>query len=175
MKIIGTVFIVTIVLAFALRILGFRSMRYVRGKNSMCPTIAAEDICLCFMKKEFCASELHRGMIVLFKHEGSSFLLTKRIIAVEGDIIEIRENKTFVNGEKLDESYIRRDTVIRDGGNVNKVQVPPSKLFVMGDNRENSMDSRYSQFGLIDVNQVVGKPLLILWSNNRRNIGKWLQ
>jgi signal peptidase I len=65
--------------------------------------------------------------------------------------------------------------MIKEQGDVNKVRVPKNSLFVMGDNREHSLDSRYSEFGLIDVNQIVGKPLWVLWSDNKKKIGTRLQ
>jgi signal peptidase I len=175
LKIFSIVIIVTISLAVVLRAMGFRSMRYEHGKDSMSPTIAGGDICLSVMNRQYSAADLKPGMIVLIRHQGYSHLLTKRIIAQGGDLVEFRGQKTFVNGNELDESYIGNDSVATSSEDIKKINVPPNKLFVMGDNREHSLDSRHSKFGLIDVNQVVGKPLVILWSDNKKRIGKLLQ
>jgi signal peptidase I len=91
-----------------------------------------------------------------------------------GDKIEVRSKNLVVNGQKLDEPYkIHVDPQIyhedpwtpdelkvRD--NFGPVEVPPDKFFVMGDNRDNSNDSRY--WGFVDRSEVIGKPLFVYWS-----------
>jgi signal peptidase I len=76
---------------------------------------------------------------VLRKHN-----LVKRIIAIEGDIIEIKNKNVYINSNKLVENfaYHSRDTVILVGDNLGPLQVPKNMLFVMGDNRDESEDSR---------------------------------
>ena len=175
LKIFVAVITGVILLSVTLRFIGFRVMRYELGKDSMFPTIAGGDLCLCVMNRHYSATDLEPGMIILFKHKGYSHLLTKRIIAREGDLIEIRGSKTFVNGQALDEPYLGNVSITEEYGDVKKVKVPTNKLFVMGDNREHSRDSRHSQFGLVDVNQIVGKPLLVLWSEDKDKIGRQLQ
>ncbi len=171
-KWIAIIIVILICLAGALRLMGFRTMRYEAGKSSMVPTISPEDMCLCVIGRDYSSPELRHGGIVLFRHAIAPYLLTKRIIGKEGDFVEIQGNKTFVNGALLDEPYIRPGAEGTDYGDVKEIRVPPNKLFLMGDNRGISLDSRYSEFGLVDVKQVVGKPLLILWSKDKRNIGK---
>jgi len=175
LRILAIAIIAIISLAVALRVIGFRSMRYEQGKDSMSPTIAGGDICLSIINKQYLSVELKPGMIVLLRHKNYSHLLTKRIIALGGDLVQIQGSSTVVNGLTLDEPYLGTASMTKELGDVKKIRIPPDKLFVMGDNRDNSMDSRFSQFGLIDVNQVVGKPLLVLWSQDKKKIGKWLQ
>ncbi|MCR3954679.1 MAG: signal peptidase I [Gudongella sp.] len=79
-------------------------------------------------------------------------LLIKRVIAVGGNQVELVEGQVFVNGEKLAEPYLDTMTYSRGETSWN---VPEGKLFVLGDNRENSLDSRV--LGFIDTQQVKGK------------------
>lgn len=79
--------------------------------------------------------------------------LVKRVIGIEGDVIDIKENLVYVNGKQIDEKYIKNDTEVGD------IEFPltvgQDELFVLGDNRKVSMDSR--DFGTISVKQVEGK------------------
>ena len=79
-------------------------------------------------------------------------LLIKRVIAVGGDQVELIEGEVHINGERLDEPYL--DTMTYSRGETSW-SVPEGKLFVLGDNRENSLDSRV--LGFIDTDQVKGK------------------
>lgn len=81
----------------------------------------------------------------------------KRVIAVPGDKIEIRDGKVFVNDKMLDEPYAIGFT----SGLEKTVQVPPNKVFVLGDNRENSRDSR--EIGCIDYDRIKGKAVFRFW------------
>lgn len=83
--------------------------------------------------------------------------LIKRVIGVPGDEIEIRNNVVYLNGEEQNEPYARIDPfedIVRNG-ELEKIVVPEGKIFVMGDNRGESLDSR--SFGLVDLSWVEGK------------------
>ncbi|HEX2059010.1 MAG TPA: signal peptidase I [Actinomycetota bacterium] len=82
----------------------------------------------------------------------------KRVMAVEGDTIEGREGSVYVNGEVVEEPYLTEGTETSPFG---PVEVPKDMIFVMGDNRGNSDDSR--AFGPIPVDEVVGHAFLLLW------------
>lgn len=87
----------------------------------------------------------------------------KRVIGLPGDVVEGREGGVFVNGVRLVEPYVREpETPIRSFG---PVEVPPGSLFMMGDNRQASQDSRI--FGPIPIDQVVGKAFVIIWPTSR--------
>lgn len=79
-------------------------------------------------------------------------LLIKRVIAVGGDQVELIDGEVFVNGERLQEPYIDKMTYSRAE---TSWSVPEDKIFVLGDNRENSLDSR--SIGFVDIQQVKGK------------------
>jgi signal peptidase I len=110
-----------------------------------------------------------RGDIVVFKYpEDPSRDFIKRVIAVEGDVIEERNKNVYVNGKPVQEPYVQHtDNSVRIGGieprdNFGPYLVPMNKLFVMGDNRDQSYDSRY--WGYVDMKEVKGKAFIIYWS-----------
>lgn len=88
--------------------------------------------------------------------------LIKRIVAVGGETIEIRENRVFVDGTALDEPYLRDGSWMADFG---PLTVPEGQVFVMGDNRSSSSDSRV--FGTIDEGEIVGRAFVRVWPPSR--------
>jgi signal peptidase I len=89
--------------------------------------------------------------------------LVKRVIGVPGDEIDIQDGSVFINGEKLEESYANGETL---PGNIElPITVEEDELFVIGDNREVSRDSR--DFGPIDVKQVEGKAVFRIYPFNK--------
>jgi len=111
-------------------------------------------------------SEPERGDIVVFEFpEDTSKDFIKRIIGVPGDTIEIREKSVYRNGEKLDEPYIQHtDLKVLNSprDTLPPFVVPDGKYFCMGDNRDESYDSRF--WGFVDRGKIKGKALVIYWS-----------
>ena len=119
-----------------------------------------------------------RGDIVIFPYpKNPSIDYIKRTIGLPGETLEIRSDKVFINGKELDEPYAFFDRPngqsdqsqsFSDGpvSNFGPVQIPEGKLFVMGDNRYNSADSRY--WGFVDVDEISGKGQIIYWSHDPR-------
>ena len=119
---------------------------------------------------------VQRGHVVVFKFpEEPSRDFIKRVVGLPGETIEIRNKVVYVNGKALEESgYVHflvpplspNDPEFGRGGetrdNWGPETVPPGRLFVLGDNRDNSRDSRY--WGFLGEDQVKGRALLVYWS-----------
>jgi signal peptidase I len=109
-----------------------------------------------------------RGDIIVFRYpEDPSRDFIKRVIAVEGDIIGGMNKKVVVNRQILDEPYVQHTDNSKIGGveqrdNFGPFIVPKNKYFVMGDNRDQSYDSRF--WGYVDINDIRGKAFIIYWS-----------
>ena len=85
----------------------------------------------------------------------------KRVIAVPGDKLDIRDNYVYINDVKIDEPYLKEQGVTHNQSLELPLVVPPDKVVVMGDNRLNSKDSR--QIGLIEFNRIKGKAVFRIW------------
>jgi signal peptidase I len=114
-----------------------------------------------------------RGDIIVFKYpqdEKRDFI--KRIVGTPGDTVQVRGTQVLVNGQLLDEPYVRRNpSALGHAGSPSfcgyaygcePLVIPPDSFFVMGDNRDNSQDSRY--WGFVKRDKIKGKAFLIYWS-----------
>ena len=95
--------------------------------------------------------------------DGTNKDLVKRVIGVEGDKVVITNGQVYVNDKLLNEPYLSEGM---DTEGEMEVTVPKGKLFVLGDNREVSLDSRYDKVGLVDVSDVEGKVFVRLYPFN---------
>ncbi len=115
-----------------------------------------------------------KGPIIVFKYpEDPSRDFIKRVVAVEGDVVESKNKAIYVNGKQTSEPYTQHtDNSIRPMGieprdNFGPLIVPRNKYFVMGDNRDQSYDSRY--WGYVDRKDIKGKALILYWSWDSKN------
>ena len=136
---------------------GFRTLKF--ASSSMESTLSAGDKFVVDYRYYRSASPF-RGDLVLMRTRG--FITVKRVIAIGGDKIEGKEREIFVNGELQREPFIQHK--FEEGSDPSldtfgPVDVPAGKYFVMGDNRDISLDSRMSEVGLLDGVAIIGRPL----------------
>ncbi len=108
-------------------------------------------------------------IVILSENTGLNEALVKRIIAVAGQTVDINENgEVLVDGKVLSEPYIA-ETInnSRRGDHDYPVTVPEGKIFVMGDNRNHSTDSRFSSVGFIDEEEILGRVIFRLLPLNK--------
>jgi len=115
-----------------------------------------------------------RGDVVVFKYprdEQTDFI--KRLIGEPGDTIEIRNKQLYLNGEPVKEPYIIHTdfNLIPERDNFGPITVPEGKYFMMGDNRDQSLDSRF--WGFVSENKIKGRASLIYWSWDNKE--KWVR
>lgn len=149
--------VVAVVLAFLIR--HFIVELYVVDGPSMRPTLESQERLVVnkFIYK-FRAPE--RGEILVFSYpRDPSRDFIKRVIAVPGDSIEIKEGKVFRNQQLLTEDYILEKTL----SDYPLSTVPEGHIFVMGDNRNNSEDSRFADVGFVPYELIKGKAVLVFW------------
>jgi signal peptidase I len=90
--------------------------------------------------------------------------LIKRVIGLPGETVEARDGQVRIDGQPLIEPYLSDEVVTNDFG---PVEVPAGHVFVMGDNRTNSHDSRFSDIGVIDADTIVGRAIARIWPPGR--------
>ncbi len=112
--------------------------------------------------------EIERGDIVVFRFpEDRSKDFIKRVIALEGDRVEVKDKKVYVNGEPTEEPYaLFKGSIPVDlrSNSFGPYVVPRSKIFVMGDNRDRSFDSRF--WGAVDMKDIKGRAFIVYWSRD---------
>jgi signal peptidase I len=117
------------------------------------------------LRKYLPARAIERGDIVaLWSPDSPRIRLVKRVIGLPGETLEMRHRAVYVNGRQLTEPYVvhtdPREIDRRDS--FRPVTIPPDHFFVMGDNRDNSNDSRF--WGFASRESLIGKPLFVYWS-----------
>ncbi|MBC3898370.1 signal peptidase I [Acetobacterium malicum] len=147
--------VIAIVLAFIIKMFLFDFVM-VQG-SSMFPTLVEGDR-LIVNKIGYTIGEPDYGDIVILSYS-DSVEYVKRVIGKGGDTIEIKDMVVYRNGEPLSEDYINTDPY----EDFSEVTVPTGTYFVMGDNRANSSDSRYSSLGFVERDAIDGKVIFRIW------------
>ena len=152
----GTIYVLTIVAAVAVLIATLvLPVLQIEG-TSMEPTLSNGDIVLLAKTTRFAHGEL-------CAFTWNNKLLVKRVIGLPGDWIEIDTDGTiYLNGEKLEEPYVGQ-IAFGECDLEFPFQVPQEQYFVLGDMRENSIDSRNTLIGCVEKDQIVGKVFFRVW------------
>lgn len=165
--------IVSIFIAIALVIIlnVFVASSYTVSGLSMYPTFHDKDkVIVSKISKTF--NTFHEGDVVVFHHDSKNDYV-KRLIGKPGDTIEYKDDILYVNGKKVKEPYLNYNKKHKfgkyltedfssnqlDGSNGRK-KIPKNKYLVLGDNRQNSIDSRREEVGLVEDKRLVGKVVL---------------
>ena len=131
-------------------------------QDSMQPTFYSNDYIVVSKQAYNVFGDVERGDVIVFKsnllnEKGEQKHLIKRVIGIGGGKIEIKEGYVYLNGSKLDEAYVAEQGL---SGEMDAITVEEGKLFVMGDNRGVSQDSRSPEVGQVDEETIVGKVVL---------------
>jgi len=132
--------------------------------SSMYPTIYAGDMLL-VNKLVYRFNNLERGDIIVFKpdQEVSKDDLIKRVIALPGENVEVKEQQVYINGSPIEEPYLNEDPQYDFG----PIEVPEGHIFVLGDNRNMSFDSHRWPDPFLDISSVNGKAFFRYWPLKR--------
>jgi signal peptidase I len=182
----STPFLILVALAVAILVKTFVIQAFYIPSESMVPTLEVGD--RVFVGKfMFDGGDIARGDVIVFENPNAAELpdrsgissvlhwlgegigiaqpenedFIKRVIALPGETIEIRHDVVYINGKPMDEPYLTQ--AARDStGEYPLHTVPDDALFVMGDNRGNSADSRYG-LGFVPLEKVIGKAFVVIW------------
>ena len=156
-SLVGSVLVVVAIFTFVIRMMG------VDG-HSMLNTLQHGDRLL--VVNSLLYHDYKYGDIVILRKDGvfDDDPIVKRVIAVEGQTVDIdfAEGIVYVDGEALEEDYIREPTYIAEGTEF-PLTVPEGSIFVMGDNRNGSSDSRDYRLGTVDTRYVIGKAAFLIF------------
>lgn len=147
-------------IAFLVIYLTFFNITFVSG-SSMDPSLKDRDI-LIMEKASILLDNLNRGDIISFKHRsnGEDVFFIKRIIGIPGDVVEIKNGSVYVNNEQISEEYLPANTLtFLPEDDYLKETLKEDQYFVLGDNRDNSLDSRFREVGVINKDKIAAKKL----------------
>lgn len=147
--------LVAVVLALVIR--AFLVEVFLVQGQSMLPTLHDRER-LIVSKVQYYYRQPERGEIIVFKATDDRDFI-KRVIGTGGDEVRVDRDGVFVNGERLEEPYVFE----RAREPYGPVIVPAGTIFVLGDNRNNSMDSRHPSVGFVALAQIKGKAMLVFW------------
>ncbi len=160
-------YLLIIVLVILIRIFFIDPVRVDGG--SMDTTLANGQIMI-LNKIVYKRNDVKRYDIVVV-NEGDKSII-KRVIGLPGETIEYKDNKLYINGKETSDPYPSTETDDFSINDIGHTKIPGDCYFVMGDNRANSLDSRYPTIGVVRKNQIVGRAKLRIWPLNKLGIVK---
>lgn len=167
-EVLSLVKIVVIAVVFALVFTNFIIINAEVPSGSMRDTIWEGDRLFGF-RLAYKFSEPKRGDIIIFKFpDDETQNYVKRVIGLPNDIVQIKNGRVYINGEELDEPYIK-DYILDDGETYTYI-VPEDSYFMLGDNRNNSKDSRYWVNTFVKKEKIVAKVVVRYYSGEKSKI-----
>jgi signal peptidase I len=169
-QLIEWIILVASAFAIALLIKAFLFQAFYIPSESMVPTLQKDDRVL-VNKLSYKLHDINRGDIVVFEAPEGQVQddikdLVKRVVGLPGDVVAFRDGRVYIDGKPLKEDYLPEGTVTSATCESPERQtVPPNSLFVMGDNRTQSKDSRC--FGPVNEGDVVGRVFVRIWPLTR--------
>ncbi|MFL6204777.1 MAG: signal peptidase I [Acidimicrobiales bacterium] len=160
-------------LVVALIVKTFLFQAFYIPSASMEPTLSKGDRVL-VNKVSYDLHDVHRGDVIVFELDHDDIGpdgikdLIKRVIGLPGDTIETRDGAVYVNDQAIDEPYLADGTLTGDpqdsqNPSIERQTVPEGHVYVLGDNRSNSADSRYPERGPIPIDTIVGRAFVLVW------------
>lgn len=156
--------LLAVVLALAVRLFLFEAI--VIHQSSMYPNFQEGDRVV-IGKLMYHFKPPDRGDVIVFKTKDMTRPFIKRAIGLPGETVEIHDNAVYIDGERLSEPYLYQTMY----GEYGPVTVPDKCIFALGDNRNNSEDSRYEAVGMIPFKDIRGRVLMRLWPFDKL---KWI-
>ena len=157
------IYCIVIAVVLALLIKFFLGTPTVVKQESMNPTLHPNDRLIISRLIRTTKKMPNKGDIVTFEAPKTSYI--KRVIALPGDYVELKDEKVFINGEELHEEYLGSGVKTKTMGMLTSFTVPEGYVFCMGDNRDKSKDCR--SFGCIPQNKIESKVKLRFWPLNK--------
>lgn len=155
----GWIFSILAAIIIALLVRSFLFEIIMVDGDSMVPTLQNDEkLAVEKVSRYFGLPE--RGDIIIVHYPNMEGTYVKRVMGLPGDTIEIKDSTVYVNGQPLTESYINNTEPYMD---MEAVTVPEDTVFVMGDNRAHSLDSRTNYIGPIATDQIVGHAMSVIW------------
>jgi signal peptidase I len=139
---------------------------------SMQPTILLDERVIADYRT-FETAPPQRGQLVIFDRKGTPYL--KRVIAIAGDTVQVTNQAVTVNGTRLMEPYAATSSYETEEGDFGPATVPANHLFVLGDNRGVSLDSRRPEIGFVSNTSALGRPLYVVRSPRTERLGQELR
>ena len=168
MKIIKEIIPYVIIIVIVMLIRSFIMTPVIVDGKSMEPNLENGEVLL-LSKITYKVSDIKRFDVVVINEENE--FIIKRVIGLPGDYVEYKDNKLYVNGNYIEEEYLRKTTHDFNLEDICDCDViPEGKYLVLGDNRTISKDSR--MLGLIDKSDIKGKAIVRIWPLNKINIIK---
>lgn len=157
------IILIIVILVVAIYIVG---LQQVVGP-SMSPNLKSNDI-LILDKISYRFKDIKRGEIVSLYYADTKYLI-KRVIGLPGEYIEYKDNILYIDGNMYKEEYLNSDVITNDFSitELGYDKIPDDMYLVLGDNREDSLDSRDKDVGLIKRNNIVGKVRARIWPLNK--------